>query len=360
MQIKGVGDAVQKVIDYYAGSYPADTLRNAMQNVKQAWLEMKTDDNFNADKIGLIEALAEIKKSLSELDDNGEARLLIARARNEVTIALRTIVAPEAQPLAFIRQWWMKLESAGRDLVSWCPFVLAGMAAWSSAQTVSDEQKKVRRPIVMATTFALLAFLLQSMLSPGPRGKVDAETEQLLKCLSQVRPILANLPEGHFRASSYCESNPLHAPHQSKVNSAGYCWAPSHPLHNQYLDVHLGGMHLINQIDIHARRDMDQWVTKFSILYTESYNEPFKLLCSPGDAACQFNGPNGRGQFMTHRNFKPFNATIVRLDPREWVNHPSLHWELFGCKVGPHSAVIVNPGSAGAAGSGLPAISAPH
>ena len=148
-----------------------------------------------------------------------------------------------------------------------------------------------------------------------------ALTERLRKvdCVNS-RPILPSLSDDYFYATSRHDER--YAASKSKINS-GSVWHPAPSSrdvnhYNQYVEVNLGGRYTINQIDVHGRGQHEQYLRKFLIFYKADYDKLFTLLCPLGRSDCRFDGPPNSASFVTHRNFPPFTACVVRLEPREF------------------------------------------
>ena len=91
----------------------------------------------------------------------------------------------------------------------------------------------------------------------------------------------------------------------------------------QWIQVSLPNVTTIAGIATQGRGDLDQWVTKYEVLYNDTGSESEfirypKVLSGNYDRYTAIINP-----------LKPFRASVIRIRPLEWHAHISLRWEVY-------------------------------
>ena len=131
--------------------------------------------------------------------------------------------------------------------------------------------------------------------------------------------------DSKLTSSSHYNSN--HSVKGCKLNkimpsdtSSAWC-AGENDKENPWIQVDLGSEYWINAVSLQGRGDCNQYVTKFRIKYSRTDENNLRNL----DV---FDG-NKDNTTVVKKYFKePVLAKIIRLYVMEYVNHPSLRWEL--------------------------------
>ena len=163
----------------------------------------------------------------------------------------------------------------------------------------------------------------------------------------------AGLPDTAFTASSYWNNQSDHAPWHSRLHyAAGGClaWASWYNNAGQWIQVDLGEERMTNGIAIQGRHDAGQWVTSFTVSYSNDLNTwtgvqdgqvsraPPRKRADHASCSCAQSGSVGPKTFtgntnntdvVTCRFAKPFKARYVRVYPTAWHGHMRMRWNLY-------------------------------
>ena len=125
-------------------------------------------------------------------------------------------------------------------------------------------------------------------------------------------------------SSQYSQDHSVRGSKLNKImkspHASSWCAAGS-DLENPWIQVDLGSEYWINAVSLQGRADSNQYVTKFRIRYSLTDENNLRNL----DV---FEG-NKDNTSVVKRTFKePILARVIRLYVLEYVNHPSLRWEL--------------------------------
>jgi len=166
------------------------------------------------------------------------------------------------------------------------------------------------------------------------------EDEALVKsstfALVNPRPIFPILPKGAFTTSSL-NINTVHHPsmsllHKGSTRQDHLCWAAVdkfNPSENIFIQVDLGQLYLVNEIQTRGRPGSDQYTKNYKVGYVhhEQKVEVPLLNLQDGDL---FDGNYSVTEIASNKYFKPFIAQYIKLYPNEWNGHKSLNWEVIG------------------------------
>ncbi|XP_068740044.1 uncharacterized protein [Montipora capricornis] len=144
------------------------------------------------------------------------------------------------------------------------------------------------------------------------------------------------IPDSKFTASSQWDPN--HAAHQARLHFPGApgkaaSWSSRTNDINQWLQIDLGSQNTkLTAIASQGRADLDQWVTKFKLQYSDN-GVHFYYYKEPGQSAPkEFAANTDRNTVVYHELSQAVRAKYIRIRPTAWHNHISMRIEVFGCK----------------------------
>ena len=155
-----------------------------------------------------------------------------------------------------------------------------------------------------------------------------------LSACSNVRPLLYSRPDSSFTASDSRDAN-YYAPHLSRIQTDhdGGAWIASEIDTNPWLQVDLGEIYNIQQIEIKARNDVDQRVTSFKLALAGDNVDDMSMVRTQTGLERIFLGPQSQDDTATV-SINRTDARFVRLYPLTFEEHRSVRWEVYACMEG--------------------------
>ena len=179
------------------------------------------------------------------------------------------------------------------------------------------------------------------------------EDEALVKsstfALINPRPIFPTLPPDAFTASSTWTDTNAKSPSgvpwkdlirpsrsllhktSTRLELSESCWCSSNNGPNDFIQVNLGQLYLVNEIQTRGRggNACNQYMKAYKIGYVhhEQKVEVRLLNLQDGDL---FDGNYSETEIASNKYFKPFIAQYIKLYPADHHNHQSLNWEVIG------------------------------
>ena len=165
------------------------------------------------------------------------------------------------------------------------------------------------------------------------------EDEALIKsstfALINPRPIFPTLPPEAFTASSswvgddVCPSMSLL--HKASTRQDSFCWSAANNDPNGYIQVNLGQLYLINEIQTRGRggSKYNQYIKNYKVGYVHHEQKVEVTLLNLQNES-MFDGNYSETEIASNKYFKPFIAQYIKLYPNEWNGHKSLNWEVIG------------------------------
>ncbi|XP_022782671.1 uncharacterized protein LOC111323557 [Stylophora pistillata] len=142
------------------------------------------------------------------------------------------------------------------------------------------------------------------------------------------------IKDAQITASTEWDAN--HAAIQGRLNflavpgKAG-SWSARHNNLNQWIQVDLLAYTKVTQIVTQGRNAFAQWVTKYTLQYSED-GVTFEYYQLPGhSSAKEFTANSDSDTKVYHKLAPSIKARYVRLRPTAWHNHISMRMELYGC-----------------------------
>ena len=162
------------------------------------------------------------------------------------------------------------------------------------------------------------------------------EDEALVKsstfALINPRPIFPTLPKGAFTASS-THSDPNREPFWSLLHKASSrqdaYWAAADKSPNNFIQVNLGQLYLVNEIQTRGRGMFNQWVQTYKVGYVHHEQKVEVTLRNLQDGD-RFDGNYNKEEIASNKYFKPFIAQYIKIYTIEFYDHPSMNWEVIG------------------------------
>lgn len=146
-------------------------------------------------------------------------------------------------------------------------------------------------------------------------------------------PLILNVPDAARQYSSIYNNDASGTGHgQSKIDSP-QGWSAWPSCRGEYVQMDIGSDQLVAGVVIQARAapSQSQHVTKFLVSYMDSDDDHFMRLPNPNDAThsdCFTVGPYEAGDADAKLTFNfpggPVTARFVRVEPWDWVGHPSM------------------------------------
>ncbi|EDO45367.1 predicted protein [Nematostella vectensis] len=136
------------------------------------------------------------------------------------------------------------------------------------------------------------------------------------------------IPNNAIRASSKWDRN--HGPENARLNRRRRgrktgAWSSRGLNRNQWIQIDLRRTTLIKMISTQGRQDHSQWVTSYSVEYSQD-GKVFR----PYKRNKIFAGNFDRNTIIT-RSLRPaIRSRYIRIKPYTWVGHISLRFELYG------------------------------
>ena len=163
-------------------------------------------------------------------------------------------------------------------------------------------------------------------------------TTNMLMLVSNPLPIFPLLKDdAAFGASSHHpfehhhpKNSRIHKPNRHGFDHKHTCWhrADGSGDHN-YLQVDLGQLYYITQIQIRGREVDNQYVRKYKIGYVHHAMNVETTLTNL-DGGVEFDGGYSGTAVFTNKYFKPFIARYVKLYVLEYHGNQCTNWEIFG------------------------------
>ena len=165
------------------------------------------------------------------------------------------------------------------------------------------------------------------------------EDEALIKsstfALINPRPIFPTLPPEAFTASSswvgddVCPSMSLL--HKASTRQDSFCWSAANNDPNGYIQVNLGQLYLVNEIQTRGRggSKYNQYIKNYKVGYVHHEQKVEVTLLNLQNES-MFDGNYSETEIASNKYFKPFIAQYIKLYPNEWNGHKSLNWEVIG------------------------------
>ena len=162
-------------------------------------------------------------------------------------------------------------------------------------------------------------------------------TTNMLMLVSNPLPIFPLLHDSAFGASSHHpfefhhpKNSRIHKPNRHGFDHKHTCWhrADGSGDHN-YLQVDLGQLYYITQIQIRGREDYNQYVRKYKIGYIH-HEMNVETMLTNLDGGVEFDGGYSGTAVYSNKYFKPFIARYVKLYVLEYHDNQCTNWEIFG------------------------------
>ncbi|XP_075237780.1 hemolectin [Lycorma delicatula] len=145
-------------------------------------------------------------------------------------------------------------------------------------------------------------------------------------------PILQELPETQFTATS---SESGHEPHYARMvenEISFHGWKPLHDNEEQYLEIDLGKLEPLYGIIVEPTPSTDEYLSGFNIMYSSNGYIYSYILKNNSNLPEVFRSPVSRTQPLQEMFIKPIEARYVRINPVKWKKHIVLSFELIGCR----------------------------
>ena len=203
------------------------------------------------------------------------------------------------------------------------------------APDVMTEISKLKDDI-SALCAAEISKLKEEMKSLEQSFKQYKQDEALVKsstfALINPRPIFPTLPKGAFTASS-THSDPNREPFWSLLHKASSrqdaYWAAADKSPNNFIQVNLGQLYLVNEIQTRGRGMFNQWVQTYKVGYVHHEQKVEVTLRNLQDGD-RFDGNYNKEEIASNKYFKPFIAQYIKIYTIEFYDHPSMNWEVIG------------------------------
>ncbi|KAL9968116.1 hypothetical protein ACROYT_G026448 [Oculina patagonica] len=143
------------------------------------------------------------------------------------------------------------------------------------------------------------------------------------------------ISDGQIRASSQWDAN--HAAiqgrlHFQRTGRKQGAWSARRNDANQWIQVDLGGYSRVTHVATQGRNAVNQWVTKYKLLYSNN-GARFQYYREEGQTAVkEFTGNADQDTVVYHELNPPINARYIRFQPVAWHGHISMRVELYGCE----------------------------
>jgi len=135
----------------------------------------------------------------------------------------------------------------------------------------------------------------------------------------------------YLTASS--EWNKYHGARFGRLNTVARgrnrgAWSAKRNNRRQYIMVDLKRRTIIKRILTQGRQDMNQWVTSYSVEYSNNGNS-FRPYTKRGQVKI-FPANNDRNSVVAHALTPHIFARYVKIKPRTWFRHISMRFEVYG------------------------------
>lgn len=107
-------------------------------------------------------------------------------------------------------------------------------------------------------------------------------------------------------------------------------WSPSKSNKRQYLDINLGRVEPVYGVVVKGSPLYNDYVTSYFVLYSQD-GTSFHIIEGKNGRPKKFRGSTDAKTPVKVMFDVPFEAKIIRINPRSWNNAIALKVELIGC-----------------------------
>ena len=123
--------------------------------------------------------------------------------------------------------------------------------------------------------------------------------------------------------------NTVTPPRFSRLDTIG-AWSAAQSDYSQWIEVDLGQVKVIESVTSQGRANVNQWVTKYKVLYSID-GVSFEPAVDSNGGVIEFSGNVDQSTPVTNTFPEPIVARYVLLSPTDWNSWISLRWDLDGC-----------------------------
>ena len=141
-----------------------------------------------------------------------------------------------------------------------------------------------------------------------------------------------------FNSQTAASFSRLDTPKIDRRNYGG--WSAKTSQTGEWIRVDLGEAKVIESVTTQGRADANQFVTEYTLEYSEDGANYVIVANSDGSGVKLFSGNQDRTSLVTHVFTDVIVARYVKLVPTRHERWISLRWDLSGCDLGENSMKI--------------------